>query len=590
MPVYFEGKRKKVRYGRDLVEVRFGKKTKKEAFAVFSADDNSLNFYKRVDVPKVGDMFEGRAVTGVYTGIETDVYERDKNVPWYMNAQLITNVNVVDIIKPISTAYWFSRCYNLVQLDILNIDTLNVTSMQGMFALCKSLIEIDLSGFDTSNVISMRTMFAGCSNLASLDVNNFNTSKVTNMSRMFGQCSSLANLSISNFNTSSVSDMSRMFEACSSIVELNLSHFNIKSVMNTYGMFRECKSLVNIDISGWNTSSVTNMSEMFAHCSALIRLNISNIDTAHVTNMSMMFSSCSSLRFLNISSFDTQRVEDMAYMFDMCNNLQKIQLGNKFAWRGVHGELPTPSSSDIPGADGKWYAESDGRGYTPENIPSNKADTYYAYPPQAFAVYSDDDKSLNFYKRFGVPKAGGQFDGKTVAGVYTGIENAQYEPEWESIKQKIKYVTAIDKISPVFMSGWFANMHNLHTADLNKIDVSKTVDLSYIFYMSMSSNEPFRVNIESWNISDVCNINSMFDELIPGGSVGGIACIILGSGSAKIAARLPFAQAETGYGAMNVKTKQPESYEQIAAGNGGEYVFKRINYGLYAWNGDYWKR
>lgn len=42
---------------------------------------------------------------------------------------------------------------------------------------------------------------------------------------------------------------------------------------------------------------------------------------------------------------------------------------------------------------------------------------------QAFAVYSADDKSLSFYKRYGVPAAGEQFEGKTATNVYTGIED-----------------------------------------------------------------------------------------------------------------------------------------------------------------------
>ncbi|RGS88877.1 hypothetical protein DWX63_11020, partial [Collinsella sp. AF20-14LB] len=40
------------------------------AFAVYSADDNSLMFYKRRGVPKAGDMFNYRRVTDVYTGFE----------------------------------------------------------------------------------------------------------------------------------------------------------------------------------------------------------------------------------------------------------------------------------------------------------------------------------------------------------------------------------------------------------------------------------------------------------------------------------------------------------------------------------------
>lgn len=47
-----------------------------KAFAVYSIDDGSLNFYKRriCDIPSTGDMFEGKNVTNVYMGFEKDAY------------------------------------------------------------------------------------------------------------------------------------------------------------------------------------------------------------------------------------------------------------------------------------------------------------------------------------------------------------------------------------------------------------------------------------------------------------------------------------------------------------------------------------
>lgn len=61
------------------------------AFAVYSADDNSLDFYKRAEVPEVGDKFEFKTVTEVYTGFETGTYTLvetptdrygSSNAPW----------------------------------------------------------------------------------------------------------------------------------------------------------------------------------------------------------------------------------------------------------------------------------------------------------------------------------------------------------------------------------------------------------------------------------------------------------------------------------------------------------------------------
>mgnify|MGYP006903150352 CR=1 FL=1 len=44
----------------------------------------------------------------------------------------------------------------------------------------------------------------------------------------------------------------------------------------------------------------------------------------------------------------------------------------------------------------------------------------------AFAVYSEDDHSLMFYKRRGVPKAGDMFNYRRVTDVYTGFETGAY--------------------------------------------------------------------------------------------------------------------------------------------------------------------
>ena len=47
----------------------------------------------------------------------------------------------------------------------------------------------------------MSRMFSKCSNLINLDISNFNTNKVEDMQSMFNNCSNLTNLNISNFIT-----------------------------------------------------------------------------------------------------------------------------------------------------------------------------------------------------------------------------------------------------------------------------------------------------------------------------------------------------------------------------------------------------
>ena len=61
----------------------------------------------------------------------------------------------------------FSNCWSLNYLDILNLDTKNVTNMSLMFYKCKSLKNI--TNFDTKNVTNMSRIFYGCSYLNNLN-------------------------------------------------------------------------------------------------------------------------------------------------------------------------------------------------------------------------------------------------------------------------------------------------------------------------------------------------------------------------------------------------------------------------------------
>jgi hypothetical protein len=77
--------------------------------------------------------------------------------------------------------------------------------------------------------------------------------------------------------------------------------------------------------------------------------------------------------------------------------------------------------------------------------------------PIAFAVYSEDDNSLKFYKRTKVPAVGDTFNGLTVTAVYEGIESNKYSVEtpWFAYRQKIKSVDFVDTIQPIATAYWF---------------------------------------------------------------------------------------------------------------------------------------
>ena len=310
---------------------------------------NSVEILDNINIPEdaveswdVSEQQDGSAMAWVIDDSENEGYYKlyiggNGGVRTNTNSSYIfyafENVKYVDIIKldtsnVTNMSSMFSGCSSLTELDVSSFDTSNVTDMSSMFGNCSSLTTLDLSNFDTSSVTNMDTMFYNCSRLTSLDVSNFNTSNVTNMYYMFFGCSRLTSLDVSNFDTSSVTDMRSMFYNCSRLTSLDVSSFDTSNVTDMWSMFDGCSSLTELDVSSFATSNVTDMRSMFYNCSRLTTLDVSNFDTSNVTDMSSMFDNCSSLTELDVSSFDTSNVTDMSSMFSGCSRLTSLDVSN----------------------------------------------------------------------------------------------------------------------------------------------------------------------------------------------------------------------------------------------------------------------
>ena len=91
-----------------------------------------------------------------------------------------------------------------------------------MFQGCSSLINIDLSNFNSDDVTDMGFMFFGCYSLININLSNLNTNNVRKMNSMFINCSSLTTINFSNFNTNNVIDMGCIFGGCMSLTKNNI--------------------------------------------------------------------------------------------------------------------------------------------------------------------------------------------------------------------------------------------------------------------------------------------------------------------------------------------------------------------------------
>lgn len=435
----------------------------KTAFAVYSADDGSLDFYKRADVPAVGDTFEGKAVTEVYTGFEDAEYrvvsagsdgnnwdgDAATDAPWFLRREGIKTVSVVDVgIKPKSVQCWFQGLMNATSLSVSKLDASNCTSFYNTFANCQAATSIDVSGWSAMPV-DMTQMFYMCNSVPSLDLSGFDGSQNKTLNSCFHGCTSLNDIKLGDkWATGNVESFSCAFFG-TAFKKLDVSGWNTAKGYSFRGTFGGMGNLEELDISGWSNAGAENASDA-------------------------------------LSTFSSDA------------KLRTVKVGSGWDWSKSNAKLPAISGDNVAGADGKWYAALDGTGYAPADIPSGKADTYYAVAPSAFAIFSVDDGSLEFYKRAGRPSVGDTWQGKSVDGVYTGFETAQYDYDnmkpitdgldtvcstpWYAVKDAIRNVSVVDPgIKAASLRCWFANMLNVEAIDIGKLKPAAPVDCTWTF-------------------------------------------------------------------------------------------------------------
>ena len=347
------------------------------AFAVYSADDNSLDFYKRDRKPEVGDTFNGKTVTAIDDVDETKGASSDLSP--FTNGRAANTVDIVDNgIKPIDTYGWFSGFSKMESAYMLKLNISSDTDLTGMFSLCSSLEALDLSSWDTSNVTRLSHQYSGngmfhnCPKLKSVDVSGWDTSNVTCLEYLFESDSSLTTIDgLNNWELSKASDASCLFRGCSSLASLDLSGWKLgskyKYETGKSDMFENCPRLTYLNLSGWtmtvhnygngngtelslpsslryldaaNLVLPENSSCLFQGLNHLIAISgTSSWYTSNVTDMSGMFEGCQSLEELDVSNWDTSKIISMGEerinyrtgeteyvhgMFQGCSSLYKI--------------------------------------------------------------------------------------------------------------------------------------------------------------------------------------------------------------------------------------------------------------------------
>lgn len=479
------------------------KTIRKTAFAVYSEDDHSLDFYKRIRIPQVGETLNGKTVTNIYTGFETETYYCTKagtqygtyyeddaviNTPWYGKRLDIKTVEVVDDgIKPYSVQFWFSNLHNCTSLKLNRLNTSQCASLFCTFNRCKSAIDIEISNWNVSNVTGMVETFLECHALQNLDLSGWTTSSNLNLHSTWNNCYRLTSLDFGNgWSTARVKDFACTFWA-TAFDKLDLSSWNFDKAENVSGMFGFMKELREIDIS-----SLTSKTGLILKAS---------------TDKSM---------------------------FNSTTNISRITVGDGLVWNDIRDTQNEATPSPVS-PSGKWYSTTSGKAYDSADLPDRTADTYVSdtalLPMKAFAVYSIDDGSFNFYKRriCDIPSTGDTFEGKNVTNLYMGFEEDAYTGAWPnddcpwfSIATKVKSVTVVDAIRPKSMAWWFNQFAACTSFDLGNVNTSKCVSFRRLFSTCASCLSI--TGLDRWDTSSVVDLSATFDGTYKLKTIPGISC------------------------------------------------------------------
>ena len=435
-------------------------------------------------------------------------------------------------LKYINNLYnCFTECSNLINLDVSNWNTSNVTNLARCFYACNNVTTLDVSNWDVSNVYDMSWVFslclrlknignvvanwntanvgrmdglfsegrgstdpygkdiinlsdwnttklkvcyntfAYCFNLKTVWINNWDMSNVYMAWAMFAHCHNLKNINTSNWNLCNCKNMAEMFEACYNLEMLDVSNWNVSNVNSLYKTFCECWSLTNLDVSNWNTINVDSLNGTFKNCRNLTTLDVSNWNVSNVNNIADIFYGCNGLSVLDISNWDTSNVKNLSASFFYLKNLTSLDVSN-------------------------W------------NV-NNVKDL-----SSTFSTCSNlSTLNVSKWNTSNVQKLEQTF--KSCFNLTTlNLSN------WNISKVNTLYATFFDcgKLSALDVSNWdisnvnnltwtFYHCDNLTTLDVSNWNTSKVTSLANTF---QSCNNLVTLDVSNWNISNVNNLSNTF--------------------------------------------------------------------------------
>lgn len=474
------------------------KTIRKTAFAVYSEDDHSLDFYKRIRIPQAGETLNGKTVTNIYTGFETARYKCIKagtngfdyedtaitDTPWYAIRNDIETVEAIDNgIQPSCLDYWFMNFTHCKTLKLNRLDTSQCRTMNRTFNRCRNAVDIEISKWDVSKTKELTETFLQCNTIEALDIEGWICPNNKSLHSTWNACNKLKTIRFNdNWTTRNVTDFACTFDM-TAFEKLDLSSWDFDNAKTIYAMFSGMTKLREIDISKLKTKP------------GIISYN----DAA----------------------------TPIHELFYKTNRIEKITVGDGLTWNDIRDTQNENKSSPVS-PSGKWYSTTSGKTYDSADLPDRTADTYVSdtalLPMKAFAVYSDTDKSLNLYKRHinEIPSVSDMYNERAVTRIYFDFEDSNpicdgnFDSKYKrgyfhDVEEYVTNINIIDTgIKPINISGWFSCFSELTSVTgMQNLDLSRCVEMVYTFFHDQKLE---MIDLSNLVCPNVMSIGGIFEQ------------------------------------------------------------------------------
>ena len=148
---------------------------------------------------------------------------------------------------------------------------------------------------------NLNSLFSDIINLEEIDLTEMNTSEVITMEKLFYGCFSLKNVNMDLLHISNLENINSIFEKCENLEIINMKNFDTKNIITTKSSFENCKKLSKINIEYFDLTKVTDASNMFANCNSLTNINLKNDEIrSSQINMKSIFNGDYSLQKIDL--------------------------------------------------------------------------------------------------------------------------------------------------------------------------------------------------------------------------------------------------------------------------------------------------